>query len=125
MINWLKLGSKNQDMRKARRMTQQQLAEVTDISIVYLGFIEQGKRRCSIESYIRIVNALGYTLDDLFNDYLRNVDPQTPINMKQLIADCNEVERKAIYGVINACVDMVKVTHPSSDHDYSILRRGK
>jgi transcriptional regulator with XRE-family HTH domain len=68
MINWLRLGSKIQDMRRLKQITQQQLAERSKISDVYLGYIEQGIRRCSIETYIRLVNALGFTLDDLFAD---------------------------------------------------------
>ena len=55
-------------------MTQFQLAERAGLSEVYIGYLEQGKRRAALDTYIRIVNVLGYTLDDLTSDYLTNRD---------------------------------------------------
>ena len=56
MINWVAVGTRIQTKRLEKKMTQQQLAELTDYSEVYIGYIEQGKRKLSIESMIRTIN---------------------------------------------------------------------
>ena len=49
-INWLQIGSKVAEMRRSRNMTQQQLAELTGLSDVYIGYLEQGKRHGTMDA---------------------------------------------------------------------------
>ena len=114
MVNLTLLGVKIQEMRRVREITQQQLAENSQISVVYIGYIEQGKRRCAISTYIRIVNALGYTLDDLFSEYLTNREPSLPIDTKALISEFSESEKEAIYEIILSLKKMIKNEHSES-----------
>jgi transcriptional regulator with XRE-family HTH domain len=105
-------------MRRVRQITQQQLAELTQVSDVYIGYIEQGKRRCAISTYISIVNALGYTLDDLFAEYLTNRGSILPIDAKALIAEFNDTEKEAIYEIILSLRKMVKNEHTDNNHGH-------
>ena len=114
MINWLRLGSKIQDMRRLTQITQQQLAERSKISDVYLGYIEQGIRRCSIETYIRLVNALGFTLDDLFADYLTHRKGIMLKTMRELLDEFSEV-----------LIKLTKKQKETSSHSYSTAQKGK
>ena len=50
LINLIHLGNKITRMRMARNMTQFQLAELTGLSEVYIGYIERGQRRAAMDS---------------------------------------------------------------------------
>jgi transcriptional regulator with XRE-family HTH domain len=52
-------------MRKAKRLTQEQLAFESEIDLTYLGGIERGTRNPSLLVMVRIANALGARPADL------------------------------------------------------------
>ena len=112
MINWVAVGTRIQTKRLEKKMTQQHLAELTDYSEVYIGYIEQGKRKLSIESMIRISDALECSIEDLLN-YKRPVKT-LPGNVETLVEGCNVKEKAAIMLAIQAIVDMVYTLHPQS-----------
>ena len=59
------LGQKIQKLRKDRNLTQVELAVIVDISPVYLGFIENGRRRPSLKTLDRLAKALKVGAKDL------------------------------------------------------------
>ena len=59
------LGQKIQKLRKDRNLTQVELAVIVDISPVYLGFIENGRRRPSLRTLERLAKALKVSAKDL------------------------------------------------------------
>lgn len=59
------LGQKIQKLRKDRSLTQVELAVIVDISTVYLGFIENGRRRPSLRTLERLAKALKVRAKDL------------------------------------------------------------
>ena len=106
-IDLISLGNKITSMRIAKNMTQFQLAESTGFSEVYIGYLEQGKRRAALGTYIKVVNALGYTLDDLTSEYLTNRDTLS-IDLRHLLDGCKLEERKLILRLLK---DMVALVH--------------
>ena len=111
LINLIHLGNKITRMRMARNMTQFQLAELTGLSEVYIGYIERGQRRAAMDSYIRIVNALVYTLDDLICEYLSTL-VTLAVDLKALLEDCRSDERKLILQLMKDMVALVHVQRP-------------
>ena len=72
-----KLGSKIRILRKAAGLTQEQLAEMVDVSVNFIGYIERGQRAPSISTLEQIAQGLDVSLKDLFefsedesNDFL-------------------------------------------------------
>ncbi len=61
----VKLGQKIKRLRKERILTQVELAVIVDISPVYLGFIENGRRLPSIKTLGRIAKALKTSTSEL------------------------------------------------------------
>ena len=51
-VDWLTIGNRIAEMRLSRGLTQLQLAELTGLSRVYIGYIEQGKRCGTILTYL-------------------------------------------------------------------------
>ena len=62
------LGKRIRDERLLLRLTIEQLAEKVDKSTNYIGQIERGDRKLSIETLVDIANALGTTVDSLLTD---------------------------------------------------------
>jgi transcriptional regulator with XRE-family HTH domain len=62
------LGSKIKVRRLELRMTQENLAEKVGISTNFMGQIERGDRKLSIETLVSISNNLNLSIDYLLSD---------------------------------------------------------
>lgn len=61
----VKLGKKIKKARQERHLSQEELASILNISSVYLGYIEQGRRLPSIKTLNRIAKALKTSTSEL------------------------------------------------------------
>ena len=68
------LGIRIHDARKACKLTQQELADETGVSIKMIQCIENGSVNPSYEILFPIVNRLGLTTSDLFSVELNTLD---------------------------------------------------
>ena len=59
------VGDRIRDVRERRRITQDRLAEMADISKGFLSDVENDKRNISSEYLLRIANSLGTSVDYL------------------------------------------------------------
>ncbi len=60
------LGSKLKEIRKIKGFTQEVLAEKSNLNYKYLGELERGKVNVSLDSLLRISQALEINIGDLF-----------------------------------------------------------
>lgn len=72
-MDYKALGSRIRQQRKLMRMTQEELAAVSDVSTSYIGHIERGIKRCSLETLVCICNALDISPNALLRDSLNRV----------------------------------------------------
>ncbi|MBY9077987.1 helix-turn-helix transcriptional regulator [Paenibacillus sp. HN-1] len=63
------VGDRIRDIRKAKGLTQQQLAELSNLDDAYIGSVERGERNFSIDSLEKIVDALKVHPSELFQSY--------------------------------------------------------
>lgn len=54
--------------RKLKEMSQEQLATESGIDRSHMGFIEQGRRKPTLSTLVKITNSLNLTLEQLFKD---------------------------------------------------------
>lgn len=59
-------GKRIAEVRKSRGVTQQELAESTDMSVVAIAYIETGKRWARLGTLNKIANSLKVNISDLF-----------------------------------------------------------
>ena len=52
------------------KLRQEDLAEKTDLTTNYIGMVERGEKIPSLETFIKIVNALGVSSDMVLTDVL-------------------------------------------------------
>ena len=60
------LGKRIRALRKVKSLTQEDLGEIADLSYKFIGEIERGVVNPSLDSLIRIANALDVKIGDLF-----------------------------------------------------------
>lgn len=61
-INYSLIGIRIKETRNQQGISAEELAELSNLSSVYISYIENAKRKPSLESLIKICNALGITL---------------------------------------------------------------
>ena|SRR4030042_1228479 len=61
------LGQCIRDLRKTAGITQEELGEKAELSYKFIGEIERGQVNVSLDSIIRIAEALGVKIGDLFS----------------------------------------------------------
>lgn len=60
-------GKRVAEVRRAQKLTQEQLAEKSGLTPLTIGFVEQGRRWPRITTLHRIAKALGVSVDELFS----------------------------------------------------------
>lgn len=98
-INYERIGKRIQQLRRMKKMSQADLAEQTDMSVSYISHIETGIKKASLESVVRIANALGTTVDQLLNGNQTGNQHEYESELHTLIMDCNGYERTVIHDV--------------------------
>ena len=63
-----KLGDAIRGRRKARKLSQEKLAERADVHRNYIGLIERGEQNITIESLVKVAKALKCKVMDLVVD---------------------------------------------------------
>ena len=69
-MDYVALGKRVRSQRKLLGMTQEELAEHAGISSSFMGHIERGTRKMSIDTLVRIADALELSCDTLLQDSL-------------------------------------------------------
>lgn len=61
-------GNRLMELRKERKMTQDKLAELSELTRVYISGIEQGKRNVSLEVIAKLAQALQIKISQFFEE---------------------------------------------------------
>ena len=64
-IDYVSIGQSIRKYRKQKKLTLLQLAEMIDVSDSFIGQIERGRNKPSLETVVNIANALEVSVDDL------------------------------------------------------------
>lgn len=104
-INHTQIGYRIKEVKEQNNFSQARLAEETELSISYISHIENAKRKASLESIIRIVNALGITVDELLAGVQLHNPTAYQTDLDLLMAECTENEKRFIYEMVKASID--------------------
>jgi transcriptional regulator with XRE-family HTH domain len=66
------MGKRIRQQRQLKHMTQEYLAEQAGISLSFLGHIERGTRKASLDTVVKICNALKVSPNMLLQDSLES-----------------------------------------------------
>ena len=102
-LDYQGIGARMKYYRNQKKITQAQLAEISNIEPSNISHIERGATKVSLPTLFRIANALEVSLDDLVYDSLEKSQHISNKELNQILSDCNDKELKTI-------VEMVKTT---------------
>lgn len=95
-MNQTALGKRIREERKKLNLTQEQLAELVNVSTTYIGFVERGERTITLAKLVNIANALGVSVDYLLCD---SVSPDATVQetlLLKLFSSANQKEKNLI-----------------------------
>lgn len=98
-INFKIIGLRIRELRLEKQMSQADLAEKIDMSPTYMSHIETAKRRASLESLLRISNALEITIDRLLNGNQTSDSREYLADLVMLLDDCTSQEKRMIFEI--------------------------
>lgn len=101
-----KIGSKIAELRKSKKMTQEQLAEKVGVTVQYLGTMERGKTNTTLNRLDKIAEVLGCSSYDLIfcttplDTVAANISNENP-EMEKLLLEAHEFQKNFIVKIQN------------------------
>ncbi|WP_033165302.1 helix-turn-helix transcriptional regulator [Clostridium sp. KNHs205] len=101
-VNFIIIGRRVREIRLQKQISQEILAEWIEMSVTYISHIETAKKRASLETLVKIANALGTTVDQLLSGNQENDQEEYKEELVQLLEDCTSYEKRVIYEIAAA-----------------------
>lgn len=103
----IEMGKRMKSKRKELNLTQEQMAEMLDISIKHYSGVERGVAGLSVENIIEVSNILGLNLDYLIKgDSLK--EELIPGKFKELYLNCPPEKREYIIDLLNIAHELIQ-----------------
>ncbi|MBQ6823033.1 MAG: helix-turn-helix transcriptional regulator [Clostridia bacterium] len=102
-IDYRSIGARIKELRKARGITQERLAETVQVETSTISHIERATTKVSLPTLIHIANALEVSVDALLYGTLIRSEHISVRIIDDLLADCSSDE-------LHAIIDMIKTT---------------
>lgn len=98
------IGERIQEIRKKRKLSQEQVAERADISPNYLSRIECGKENPTLDMLIKLARALGTEMWEIF-DFAHEVGlKEMKETMNKLLKESEEEKLRLAIKILRAVV---------------------
>ena len=111
-MRWDSLGQHIRTCRQDNRMRQEDLAEKVGVSANYIGMVERGEKMPSLETFVRLANALGVSADWLLADLLEQGYTGKASRLAEQIAALSAHDRDTIYDVVDTLLRHAAPPHP-------------
>lgn len=107
-ISYIDIGKRIRAARKQQSMTQEELAEQTNLSVAHISHIETANTKLSLSALINIANALNVTSDSLLCDNMKNRSNAANNHLSSLICDCSDQEIRIITDIVESTKQTLK-----------------
>ena len=102
------IGNRIKTMRERANLTQEQLAELVDISPTHMSVIERGVKTPKLDTFVRIANALGVSADVLLQDVVDHANESILSELSATIGKMPKSEQTRILNAIRALVAQIR-----------------
>jgi transcriptional regulator with XRE-family HTH domain len=103
-LNYDSIGKNIRSYRIKRKLRQEDLAEITDLSVTYIGMVERGEKIPALETFIKILNALEVSADIILADVLKvGYEIKSSLLTEQINA-LSPTERDKVFDVIETLI---------------------
>jgi len=102
------LGARIREIRKARGLTQEQLAEMIDVEQKHVSRIESGKNYPTIDRLEKMAAALKVPLMGFFDFMHLQDDDESAVDLEKMLLELDRDSRKIAYRLIRATIKVLK-----------------
>ena len=106
MIDKSSIGKIIQKLRKDKNITQEELAEKVDITPNYLSKVERGLSSPNAETFLKMAEALSFTLED-FGIKTNLQQNSTKSELLKIILSASDKENKAYLKILSAMTEVM------------------
>lgn len=101
MYNEFQMISNNiKFLREKKGYTQEQLAEMTGLSVSHISKVEAGQRRVGMKTYINILQVLEVKPEDYVTYAIKEETPGYLQQLSSILEDCTETEKKFLINTL-------------------------
>lgn len=102
------IGKRIQICRKAKGLTQEELAERIDLSTNYLSAVERGVNQLSVDKLVALLNVLECSADEIFCDVIKTGTKTKASVLSEKLKDLPVSEQKRILEVVESLIKTAK-----------------
>lgn len=99
-------GKRVKQKRIERNLTQEELAEKTDLSVGYIGMIERGKRLPSLDTFVIIADELNVTADELLCNSVKRAYQTRLQKYEEKLAVLDRKETRKVCSVLDVLLEI-------------------
>lgn len=101
-MDYYEIGQRIRKMRKAKCISQEQLAEAAEISVTHMNHIETGNTKLSLPVLINIAIALEVRTDDLLYEQSRSTVNTISEEIRDLLDSCDAKQAKVLCSILKS-----------------------
>ena len=101
-MDQVKIGKFLKELRKEKGLTQEQLAEIVDISTTHMSHIETGNTKLSLQVFADLAEALQVSVDSLLYDVNSNSKQQAYQEITDILDQCTPAQAQALKEIISS-----------------------
>lgn len=98
-INYSEIGAKIRRQRERAGLTQEQLGEACSLSCSFIGHIERGSRKLSVESLYTLASVLDISVDYLLFDHAPQ-ETSLPAEISSILRGCSQPEQEQFWRTV-------------------------
>ena len=96
----ISIGMNIKNARMKKGFSQEQLAEILDITNTHISYLETDTKSPSLDMLIKIANALDVSADDLLVGELTHTSSPVGKELHAILQDCNHDEREMLIQIL-------------------------
>ena len=104
-MDMIAIGSRIKEARERAHLTQEELAEIVDISPTHMSVIERGVKTPKLDTFVKIANALHLSADALLQDVVTPVTDSIIAELSVRIGRLPQNEQNRILNAIRALTE--------------------
>lgn len=101
-MNYYSIGQRIKEIRISQQLSQAMLADLINRSAAYVSCLESGYKGMSLDTFIKIANALHTPTDMLLSEELREPDMLSSREVTEILKDCSDYENRVIVDTIKS-----------------------
>ena len=107
-LDFRAIGQRIKIARIKKRLTQDTVSELINITPSHMSNIETGKSTVSLQTLIAIANVLRVSIDELLCDVILDSKVIFEKELSEVLKDCNEYETRVLVDILKASKDSIR-----------------